>query len=166
MPWCPIVIRGIHRLLEYSLVALMLALVGSVLWQVLSRYLLGTPAFWTEELARFSLVWVGLLGAAYATAHGQHLALDIVPARAGPKMQAFYRQGSRVAVAIFATAVMIIGGGRLVVITWQLDQVSAALGLPMALVYAVVPLSGCLIVLFAFQDTPNENVPASEVNHG
>jgi hypothetical protein len=33
-------------------------------------------------------------------------------------------------------------------------------------VYAVVPLSGCLIVLFAFQDTPNENVPASEVNHG
>ena len=159
-------IKDIHRLLEWTLVVLMLILVVSVLWQVLSRYLLGTPAFWTEELARFALVWVGLLGAAYAAAHGQHLALNILPARAAPKMQAFYKQGSRIAVAIFATAVMIVGGSRLVAITWQLDQVSAALGLPMALVYAAVPLSGCLIVLFVFQDTPAGDVPASEVNHG
>lgn len=50
---------------------------------------------------------------------------------------------------VFAAAVMVFGGGRLVMITWQLNQISPALGLPMAVVYSVVPLSGALLLLFA-----------------
>ncbi|MGY3438083.1 MULTISPECIES: TRAP transporter small permease [unclassified Marinovum] len=44
-------------------VALMLAAAG---WQVIARYLLNQPPIWTEELARFSMVWGGLLGASCA----------------------------------------------------------------------------------------------------
>lgn len=44
-------------------VAIMLAAAG---WQVIARYLLNQPPVWTEELARFSMVWGGLLGASCA----------------------------------------------------------------------------------------------------
>ncbi|MEY8839666.1 TRAP transporter small permease [Cribrihabitans sp. XS_ASV171] len=44
-------------------VAVMLAAAG---WQVIARYLLNQPPVWTEELARFSMVWGGLLGASCA----------------------------------------------------------------------------------------------------
>ncbi|MEZ0468313.1 TRAP transporter small permease [Phaeobacter sp. SYSU ZJ3003] len=44
-------------------VAVMLAAAG---WQVIARYLLNQPPIWTEELARFSMVWGGLLGASCA----------------------------------------------------------------------------------------------------
>lgn len=159
-------IRAIHRLLEATLVILMLVLVGSVTWQVLSRYLLGAPAFWTEELARFALVWVGVLGAAYAAAHHEHLALSLFSARAGPRGRCVLRHVSRAAVAGFALTVMVVGGGRLVAITWQLDQVSAALGVPMAMVYSVVPLSGCLIFLFALVDGSPSTQDASVPGHG
>lgn len=44
-------------------VAVMLAAAG---WQVVARYLLNQPPSWTEELARFAMVWGGLLGASCA----------------------------------------------------------------------------------------------------
>lgn len=44
-------------------VVVMLAAAG---WQVVARYILFTPPIWTEELARFSMVWGGLLGASCA----------------------------------------------------------------------------------------------------
>lgn len=44
-------------------VAIMLAAAG---WQVIARYLFNQPPIWTEELARFSMVWGGLLGASCA----------------------------------------------------------------------------------------------------
>lgn len=53
-----------------------LALFGAVLsvgllvviagWQVVARYILAHPPAWTEEMARFMMVWAGLLGASCA----------------------------------------------------------------------------------------------------
>lgn len=47
----------------------MVAVVAMVLiatWQVIARYLLASPPIWTEELARYAMVWGGLLGASCA----------------------------------------------------------------------------------------------------
>ena len=37
-----------------------------VLYQVFTRYVLNSPAAFTEELVRYSLIWTGFIGAAYA----------------------------------------------------------------------------------------------------
>ncbi len=44
-------------------VGVMLASAG---WQVVARYVLDQPPIWTEELARYAMVWGGLLGASCA----------------------------------------------------------------------------------------------------
>jgi len=106
------------------------------------------PSSYTEELARFLLVWVGLLGAAYALGRGMHLAIDLLPRPDGP-LTRLTDTVSTVAVALFALAVMGVGGWNLVRLTLLLEQTSAALRLPLAWVYLVLPTSGVLIGFYA-----------------
>ena len=50
--------------LEKILATLMGLLVIDVIWQVSTRFILNNPSSFTDELARFLLIWLGLLGAA------------------------------------------------------------------------------------------------------
>jgi len=52
-------------------------LVVCVVWQVFSRYVLSQPSTMTDEIARFSMIWVGLLGAAYTVGAQRHLSIDL-----------------------------------------------------------------------------------------
>lgn len=145
--------HSVMRLLSGLLIALMSALVSAVIWQVLSRYLLVEPSVWTEELARFLLIWVGILGSVYAYHNQSHLSVDLWSPRltALGQKRLIIVQGA--VVAAFALSAMVVGGLRLVWITYTLKQMSPALGVPMAAVYAVVPLGGAMIVWLALHDT-------------
>lgn len=57
---------ALHRAALWGAVAAVLVMLGAAIWQVIARYLLAQPPVWTEELARFSMVWAGLLGASCA----------------------------------------------------------------------------------------------------
>ncbi len=139
----------LSKLLQFMLVALMAAMVVSVVWQVLSRYLFVVPAAWTEELARFLLIWIGMLGAAYAYRQGSHLGIDLLASKLGDKGKRVLQASIHVVCLLFAVSVLVVGGGSLVSMTWELKQYSAAMGLPISYVYAVIPISGALICLFA-----------------
>lgn len=141
-------IGRLNYYLGQLLVILMAVMTLDVLWGVFTRYALGAQAGWTEELARFLLIWIGMLGTAYASGEGMHLSIDLL----APKLSATGRGRLQVFIVgmilFFAIAVMIVGGSRLMFVTATLGQRSAALGLPMAVVYAVVPISGLLICVF------------------
>lgn len=141
--------RIVDRFLEASLVFLMTALVVDVLWQVASRYLFNDPSSTTEEIARFLLLWIGLLGGCYAYRRGSHLGLDIVTAKLPEQTRQIVRGTVLLLSALFASAVLIYGGTRLMWMTLLLRQTSAALGIPMGWVYAVLPFSGLMIVFYS-----------------
>jgi len=140
-------------LLDKSLKALVAAcmalMVVVVTWQVVSRYALGDPSQWTEEVARMLLIWVGLLGGVYAYREKAHLGLDLLHQRVGDAGKRRLDVISDVVCGLFALTVLVIGGGALVQLTWELKQTTAALGIPMAWVYSVLPLSGVLIVVYS-----------------
>lgn len=56
----------LHRLALWGAIAAVLVMLAAAGWQVIARYALSQPPSWTEELARFSMVWAGLLGASCA----------------------------------------------------------------------------------------------------
>ena len=68
---------AVDRVIAAFSVAVMLALVVCVVWQVFSRYVLNQPSTLTDELARFLMIWVGLLGAAYTVGAQRHLSIDL-----------------------------------------------------------------------------------------
>lgn len=142
-------LRFLDRALLLLLASLMVAMVVSVVWQVLSRYLFVVPAAWTEELARFLLIWIGMLGAAFAYRRGSHLGIDLLLAKVEGNSKILLGRVIHLSCLLFAGAVLLVGGGSLVAMTWELKQYSAAIGLPIALVYAVIPVSGFLICIFA-----------------
>lgn len=137
---------AVDRVVGGALAVLMGAAVLNVLWQVASRFLLGDPSSFTDEAARFLLIWIGLLGAAHVAGQRRHLAIDLLPQRLGPRGRARLGLVSEAVVAGFALAVLIVGGARLVALTLELGQRSPALGIPLGWVYAVLPVSGALVL--------------------
>lgn len=144
--------KNLDRILGHALVLIMAVMVVNVLWQVFSRYVLGTPSSFTDELARFLMIWIGVLGAAYVAGRNGHVAIDVLARRAGGSNQKRLKQVVRFAIVFFCLVAMVIGGLRLVHVTYVLEQYSPALGLPLAVVYLVIPISGLLIIYYKISD--------------
>ena len=144
--------KKIDRILGYILVGLMGLMTLDVLWGVFTRYAMGSQADWTEELARFLLIWIGILGAAYAAGQRMHLSIDLLLPSLSPIGQRRLRVVINSLIMVFAILVLLVGGFRLMYITKVLGQLSAALRFPMYLIYAVLPLSGLLVVYYKIHD--------------
>lgn len=154
--------QTIDKYLGNVLVFLLVLMTVDVLWGVLTRYALGSQADWTEELARFLLIWIGILGAAYAAGQRLHLAIDLLPPRLAPREQRRLYTVINLLIIAFALAVMVVGGLRLMYITQRLGQLSASLRIPMYLVYAVLPLSGLLIIYYKVHDLRHPRTAPAE----
>lgn len=139
----------VDTVLEFVLMFLLSFMLMNVLWQVLSRYILQSPSTITDELSRFLLIWLGLLGAAYATGKHLHLAIDLLPKRLTEQHPTVTSSVIHVAILVFSLSVLVIGGCRLCWITFILEQRSATLKIPLAIVYIVIPISGLLIVYYS-----------------
>ena len=138
----------INRILEVFLVILMSVLVVDVLWQVASRYILSSPSSFTDELAGFLLIWVGVLGAAYVAGRKEHLAIDILIQRSSPARQRMLLYIIYSLIFLFALSVMVTGGVVLMYTRFALQVKSAALELPLGYVYSVLPVSGLIIMYY------------------
>ena len=144
--------KKLDRILGRALVLIMALMVMNVLWQVFSRYVLGVPSSFTDELARFLMIWVGILGAAYVSGRNGHVAIDVLTRRTNSNNQKRLRLMVRIAIVLFCLFAMVVGGCRLVYVTYVLEQYSPALGLPLAIVYSVIPISGLLIIFYKVND--------------
>ena len=144
--------HSINGLLEKVLIFLLGILVIDVLWQVFSRYLLSSPSSFTDEMAGFLLIWVGLLGAAYVSGKNEHLAIDLLIQKSSSARQKLLHKVISLLIIFFAMTVLIIGGSWLTYTRFALNVRSAALDLPLGYVYLVLPLSGLLILFFSVSD--------------
>ena len=144
--------KQIDKILGNFLALLMGIMTLDVLWGVFTRYAMGNQSGWSEELARFLLIWIGILGAAYAAGQDMHLSIDLLMPKLQKKGQIRLKLLISFLIAAFAFTVMVIGGGRLMYITQVLGQLSPALRVPMAVVYSVAPLSGILVIYYKASD--------------
>ncbi|MDH5400132.1 MAG: TRAP transporter small permease [Cyclobacteriaceae bacterium] len=139
----------LDKVISRTLIVIMALMIINVLWQVATRFLLKDPSSFTEELARYLLIWTGLLGAAYAVGKKIHLAIDLLPTILKGKKQKSLQVIINGFIILFSLFVFIIGGIRLVYITFLLGQLSPALQVPLAYVYLIVPISGICMVVYS-----------------
>ncbi|WP_420399286.1 TRAP transporter small permease [Flagellimonas sp.] len=135
-----------------ALIVIMAIMVINVLWQVFSRYILSSPSSFTDELARYLMIWLGVLGAAYVSGKNGHVAIDLIPSKMSGKAQKRFKKIVGIMIILFSLAALVIGGSRLVYITYVLEQYSPALQLPLAIVYLILPISGILIIYYKLLD--------------
>ncbi|WP_339837995.1 TRAP transporter small permease [uncultured Maribacter sp.] len=142
----------IDGVLSKTLVVIMSIMVINVLWQVFTRYVTGDPSSFTDELARYLMIWIGVLGAAYVSGRNLHVAIDILPQRQNKRIQKKLKVIVTLLIILFVFFAFVIGGSRLVYISYVLGQQSPALRLPLAVVYVIIPISGLLIMYYKISD--------------
>lgn len=146
----------IDNILEKVVLSILVLMLASVVWQVFSRFILRDPSTITDEISSFSLIWVGLLGAAYATGKHLHLAIDLIPEKVVAKKQNMFDSIVYLSTFVFAFTVMVFGGVRLCQLSFQFGQTSAALEIPLGFVYLVVPIAGVLICYYSIDTLINK----------
>ncbi|MHC1743487.1 MAG: TRAP transporter small permease [Syntrophobacteraceae bacterium] len=112
--------------------------------QVFSRYILNHSLFWAEEVGRMCLVWITFLGATAAYRRHHHVGIDILVRRLPERIQLLSGMLAW-STSMLLFGVMVVYGFRFV--GFVAHQKTAALGLPMALPYSVIPVSGVVFLL-------------------
>jgi TRAP-type C4-dicarboxylate transport system permease small subunit len=141
--------KWITKILEKFLGFLMALIVIDVTWQIITRFILNNPSSFTEELAGFLLIWIGLLGASYALYTRAHLGIDYLTGKIPAEKKYITEIIIYIIVFLFALFIPVLGGLNLVNITFTLRQISPALGIPVGYVYLVLPLTGILMMYYS-----------------
>jgi TRAP-type C4-dicarboxylate transport system permease small subunit len=136
----------IGRITEIFLVMILSAMALAVFLQVIFRYLINLPLFWTEEFARYCLIWSSFLGAAVAMKRGEHIAVRIFMDRFPP---AGRKALSAIALlCVIGILVIILWGGIKLVFVAQ-AQISPALRISMSIPYMAIPVGSGIMILHA-----------------
>ena len=121
---------------------------GAMSAQVVFRYLIGDSIIWAEELARYSLVWSALIGAAVAYREGSHVAVSALWDLFPSGVVVYIWRLIHLIVIAFA-AVMMWQGWFLSMRNFARQQLSPALQIDIAWIYLAVPFGGLLIAIAA-----------------
>ncbi|CAM2987325.1 TRAP transporter small permease [Vibrio rarus] len=145
------------KLIEKLLVLIMWTMVVTVVWQVFTRFVINSPSTFTDELSRYLLIWIGILGGAYVFALKRHLAIELLASKVSEKGEEYLSVFVNLLVITFSAIVFVYGGCHVVATTLNFHQISPSLSLfghylPIGYVYMVAPISGVFIVVCAIAD--------------
>lgn len=135
----------VEGLLDKLLITLFLAMVVAIVWQVIARYFFASPTIWSEELARFLVVWVTMLGSAYVLEHGGHVAVTVFVDMMPEPWQRFFSWLRDLVIIAMAGGLTYYGYGFAVS---GARRTSTGLGLQMSYAYAAIPIGAALIAFF------------------
>ncbi|WP_336368044.1 TRAP transporter small permease [Marinobacter sp. C2H3] len=140
--------RAVAAVLKPVLAGGIAALIAVITLQIVSRVLFSAVG-WTEEVARFLLVWLTFLGAVLAWAQRRHIVVTVLVDRLPPSVR---RWLSAFALACAVAALVALAWIGYQYMMMQSYQKSASLRVPMMYIYAVIPLSAALMALLGLAD--------------
>jgi TRAP-type C4-dicarboxylate transport system permease small subunit len=134
--------------LEAVLCIVLVAIVVVTFAQVLFRYVFRVPFPWAEEIARFLLMWLATLTAAYGFKLRSHLALTLIVER----LPAGAQRAIAVVVAVLISAFMVVFVVKGIDLVWTAkEQFAGATEISMAIPYASAIVGGLLIIYYVLR---------------
>lgn len=144
-------LRNIYTVIEKILEALIFLflsfMVVNIFGNVLLRYVFKFSIAWTEELARYLMIWLGFLGMSLALKYNEHVYISFITKLFPQKVEKALIALSRIMVFMFLTVVLIYS---IKVIPVLSRQKSTALQIPMYIPYFSVTLGSALMILHVF----------------
>ncbi|BAQ09130.1 C4-dicarboxylate transport system, small permease component [Bacillus sp. OxB-1] len=137
-------ISTLNTITKYVTAALLILMTALIFVQIISRVLIGSSFSWTEELARYLMIWITFLGAGFAFQYSAHMGIDYFV----NKISSTYSKLIMVIMAIasmFFFCFLFFQGIKLM--EFGMMQKSSALKIPMGYVYLIFPISSALILL-------------------
>ena len=148
---------------SWGMVVTGVAMTIIILIQIFFRFVIYRPVPWSEEAARYLMIWLGMLGSVVAMRKGRHIGVtalvDILP----PSVSRLVAILVRICMACF-----------LALITWEgfnlalfnYPQLSAAMEISMMVPYLAIPVGTSMMIIDLISDLLNELWPCSSTEHG
>jgi TRAP-type C4-dicarboxylate transport system permease small subunit len=136
----------LDRVLAWCCIVLFAALVLDVGWQVFARQVLNSPSGWSEELAKYLFIWLGLLGGALVFGERGHVAADLAVQRMPERVQRVTAVLVQISTLAFAVLALIWGGYQVVRLTWE--QTLSGLPVNVGWMYLALPISGVITAFY------------------
>lgn len=146
----------IDGLYTHITVILLGVIIAASSLQVFTRYVLNSSVTGTEELARFSFVWMSMLGGSICVGKGAHPAVTFV----GDMLKGWAKRLLSITIYILivlCSLIFVIYGVQMVMITGT--QMSPSLGIPMSLIYLSIPVGGTGMILHAVSGMLKQILP-------
>jgi len=160
--------RLIHRLVDIQLKFCnrMLLLLGVImtlliLLQVFFRFVIYVPFPWSEECARYLMIWMGMLGSVVALQHGRHIGVTFFMEKLPPHLRKPARGLTQTGMILF-----------LGILCWQgilfslfnADQMSPAMEIPMIIPFGAIPVGAAMMILVMLADMFHLFLPGNTVS--
>ena len=130
--------------MRFLMALAMLTLLVFGTWQIFTRWILGNPSTFTDELLRYVLIIAGFIGSAYCFYRDEHLALTLITDKAKGHFKLCLDIFIEICILFFVVYVFIFGGFKL---ANTATNVSSVMHIPMKTLYMIEPVCGILIVL-------------------
>jgi TRAP-type transport system small permease protein len=147
---------GLEKSILWLITLLFIGYFIAIILQVFSRYVMGLPIVWSEEVARYLDIWMVFLGAALITKHKKHLGVDIVELylkRYDKKYTYIYSLIINVCM-IWILPIIAYGSFILARNTWDIRLVTVPF--PRGMIFVPLGISGCLMFVYITEQIIND----------
>ena len=136
--------KVLDTVMRFLMALAMLTLLVFGTWQIFTRWILGNPSTFTDELLRYVLIIAGFIGSAYCFYRDEHLALTLITDKAKGPFKLCLDIFIEICILFFVIYVFIFGGFKL---ANTATNVSSVMHIPMKTLFMIEPICGILIVL-------------------
>ena len=157
-----LILDKVEKVLLGILALLFAVMVIALFFQIVMRFVFKNANTWSEELTRYSFVWLSMLGASVATRRSKNMDVDFLVKKM-PRTLRIVNTIFTKSLIIAFLLVITIYGVSLVGITFK--QLSPGLRIPMAYMYGAVPAGGALMLMFTIENIIRD-IKNSKVKEG
>ncbi len=145
-PWTAAIDRAVGAVIEPLAALLVLVEIVILAAGVFTRYVLGNPLVWSDELATIILLWLAMLGSVVAYRRSEHINLSVLVRRASPRVRRVLETISSVVTVLFVIELM---PASIKFFNQEQIDVTPALGIPQSYVVLAVIVGLALIMVLA-----------------
>jgi TRAP-type C4-dicarboxylate transport system permease small subunit len=132
--------------LRFVCVVLFAGLVLLVCWQIITRLIFNDPSVWSEEAARYTFIWLSLIGISIATGERADVSIDFLVRKLPVAAARVVSAAAYLSSIAFATIFMVYGGYGNAMQAWH--QANPVLPVTQGVLYLAVPISGALLTFY------------------
>lgn len=143
------VVDGLNVVVRWVLAALMLVMTVLIGWQVMARFIIGDSLTFSEEVSRFVMVWLVIVGAAYAAKNGRLMKVDIVEHLLHGRARQTVIIIAGILAIVFYLVLVVFGFFIVNAVSYQLTPATeVSMSIPMA----ALPVGGILLIINTIHD--------------
>lgn len=115
-------------------------------YQIVTRFVFNSPSTVSEELLTYSFTWMALLASAYVFGKRDHMRMGFVADKLTGTPRKILEILIEILLMVFIGSVLIYGGSSIMKLT--MIQKTASLGIPMGVIYTILPVTGVIIFIY------------------